>query len=188
MAVLLPCYVHRMSTAEQELERQRYPVGEFALPQQVTAEQRKQAIEVLETFPRLLRTEVEACGKAGLDRPYRPGGWTLRQLVHHVADSHSQMSGRLRMALTEDWPTIKPYDQAAWANLADATTMPVGPSLGIIDGLHARIVLLLRSLRDTDWARGFHHPENGPERLDQVLLRYEWHSRHHLEHARAVPR
>jgi hypothetical protein len=98
------------------------------------------------------------------------------------------MSGRLRMALTEDWPTIKPYDEAAWANLADASTMQVGPSLDIIEGVHARIVILLRSFRDTDWARGFHHPENGPERLDQVLLRYEWHSRHHLEHARAVPR
>jgi hypothetical protein len=98
------------------------------------------------------------------------------------------MSGRLRMALTEDWPTIKPYDQEAWAKLADAARAPVAPSLNIIDGVHARMVMLLRSLKDADWARGFHHPENGPERIDQVLLRYEWHSRHHLEHARAVPR
>jgi hypothetical protein len=92
------------------------------------------------------------------------------------------------MALTEDWPTIKPYDQEAWANLADASTAPVASSLAIVDGVHARMVTLLRSLKETDWARGFHHPENGPERVDQVLLRYEWHSRHHLEHARAVPR
>jgi hypothetical protein len=177
-----------MSTAKQELERQQYPVGRFTLPQQVTAEQRKQAIEVLEAFPRLFRQEVEQRGEAGMARSYRPEGWTLRQLAHHVADSHSQMSGRLRMALTEDWPTIKPYDQEAWANLADASTMPIGPSLGILDGVHARMATLLRSLKEADWARGFHHPENGPERVDQVLLRYEWHSRHHLEHARAVPR
>jgi hypothetical protein len=177
-----------MSTAEQELERQRYPVGRFTLPQQVTAEQRRQAIEMLEAFPRLFRQEVEQRGEAGLELPYRPDGWTLRQLAHHVADSHSQAAGRLRMALTEDWPTIKPYDQEAWAKLADASTAPVASSLAILDGVHARMVTLLRSLKEPDWARGFHHPENGPERVDQVLLRYEWHSRHHLEHARAVPR
>jgi hypothetical protein len=177
-----------MMTAEQELERQRYPVGRFTLTQQVTAEQRLQAIEVLEAFPRLFWQEVEQRGDAGLERPYRPGGWTLRQLTHHVADSHSQMSGRLRMALTEDWPTIKPYDEAAWARLTDASGAPVASSLGIIEGLHARMAILLRSLKEADWARGFNHPENGPERVDQVLLRYEWHSCHHLEHARAVPR
>jgi hypothetical protein len=177
-----------MSTQAVELERQQYPVGQFKLTPQVTAEQRAQAIDFLQEFPQLFRQEVEQRGDAGLERPYRPDGWTLRQLTHHVADSHSQMSGRLRMALTEDWPTIKPYDEARWANLADASTMQVGPSLDMIEGIHARMVILLRSLRDTDWARGFHHPENGPERLDQVLLRYEWHSRHHLEHARAVPR
>jgi hypothetical protein len=175
-----------MSVQADELERLRYPVGHFTLTQQVTPEQRKQAMDFLQEFPRLFRQEVEQRGDAGLERPYRPGGWTLRQLVHHVADSHSQMSGRLRMALTEDWPTIKPYDEAKWASLADASTMQAGHSLGIIEGVHARMVLLLRSLKDAEWARGFHHPENGPERLDQVLLRYEWHSRHHLEHARAV--
>jgi len=175
-----------MSVQAEELERLQYPVGRFKLSPQVTLEQRKQAIDFLQEFPRLFRQEVEQRGDAGLERPYRPGGWTLRQLVHHLADSHSQMSGRLRMALTEDWPTIKPYDEARWANLADASTTEVGPSLSIIEGVHSRMVLLLRSLKDADWARGFHHPENGPERLDQVLLRYEWHSRHHLEHARAV--
>lgn len=175
-----------MSVQADEIERLQYPVGRFKLSSQVTLEQRKQAIDFLQEFPRLFRQEVEQRGDAGLERPYRPGGWTLRQLVHHLADSHSQMSGRLRMALTEDWPIIKPYDEARWANLTDASTTEVGPSLSIIEGVHARMVRLLRSLKDADWARGFHHPENGPERLDQVLLRYEWHSRHHLEHARAV--
>jgi len=176
-----------MSAQVDELEQQRYPVGRFELSQQVTPEQRKQAIDFLEEFPRLFRHEVERCGEAGLERPYRAGGWTLRQLVHHVADSHSQAAGRLRMALTEDWPTIKPYDQERWAELADARTMPVASSLAILDGLHARLATMLRSLKDADWARGFHHPENGPERVDQVLLRYEWHGRHHLAHAHAVP-
>ena len=183
----LPCYVHRMSTAEQELEQQRYPVGRFTIPAQVSADERREAIEVLESFPRLFRQEVESRGEAGLARPYRPGGWTLRQLAHHVADSHAQAAGRLRMALTEDWPTVKPYDEAAWANLVDATTLPVGPSLAVIDGIHLRMVTLLRSLQDADWAKGYNHPENGRERVDQVLLRYAWHSRHHLAHARAVP-
>src|ERR1700744_5768217 len=142
-----------MTTAEQELERQQYPVGQFTLTHHVTSDQRQQAIGLLETFPRLLRAEVEQRGEAGMARQYRPGGWTLRQLVHHVADSHSQMSGRLRMALTEDWPTIKPYDQEAWANLADAVGMPVGPSLGVIDGVHARLAILFRSLNEAAWAR-----------------------------------
>ena len=177
-----------MSVQTGEIERQQYPVGRFKLTQQVTAEQRKQAIELLEAFPSLLRAEAEQRGEAGLERPYRPGGWTLGQLIHHVADSHSQMSGRLRMALTEDWPTVKPYEQEVWANLADASSAPVASSLAILDGVHARLVILLRSLKEKDWERGFNHPENGRERIDQVLLRYEWHSRHHLEHARAVPR
>ena len=177
-----------MSAQAVELERQQYPVGRFKLTPQVTAEQRKQAVDFLEAFPRLFRQEVEARGDAGLDRPYRPDGWTMRELTHHLADSHSQMSGRLRMALTEDWPTIKPYDQEAWAKLTDASSAPVAPSLAIIEGVHARLAMLLGSLKDADWARGFHHPENGPERVDQVLLRYEWHGRHHLEHARGVPR
>ncbi len=177
-----------MTTQEQELELQRYPVGRFRLTEQVTAEQRRKAIDFLESLPQHLRQEVESRGDAALEQPYRPGGWTLRRLIHHVADSHHQASTRMRLALTEDWPMIKPYDQEAWAHLEDATSGPVAASLAIIDGLHARWVLLLRSLKDTDWVRGFDHPENGRERLDQVLLRYEWHGRHHLAHARAVPR
>src|ERR1700745_2895650 len=100
-----------MSAQAVELEQQQYPVGRFNLTQQVTAEQRKHAIDFLEAFPRLFRQEVAMRGDVALDRPYPPGGWTLRELAHHLADSHSQISGRLRMALTEDWPTIKPYDQ-----------------------------------------------------------------------------
>ena len=126
-----------MSALAEEVERQRYPVGRFKLAQQVSPEERKQAIDFLEEFPRLFRKEVEMRGDAGLERPYRPDGWTLRQLAHHLADSHSQMSGRLRMALTEDWPTIKPYDQEAWANLADARSAPVASSLAISAAVRA---------------------------------------------------
>src|ERR1700733_7855681 len=106
-----------MSAQGVEFETQQYPLGRFKLTPQVTAEQRKQAIDFLEAFPRLFRQEVETRGDAGLDRPNRPDGWTMGELGHQMADSHSQMSGRLRMALTEDWPTIKPYDQEAWAKL-----------------------------------------------------------------------
>jgi hypothetical protein len=177
-----------MTTQEDELERQSYPVGRFCLTAQVTAEQRNKAIDFLESLPRALRQEVESRGEQGLERPYRPGGWTLRRLIHHVADSHHQASSRMRMGLTEDWPMIKPYDQEGWANLPDASSAPVELSLAIIDGVHARWALLLRSLKEADWSRGFDHPENGRERLDQVLLRYQWHGQHHLAHARAVPR
>src|ERR1700747_38166 len=104
-----------MSAQTVELEQQQSPVGRLKWTREGKAEQREQAIDFLEAFPRLFRQEVETRGDAGLDRPYRPGGWTLRQLAHHLADSHAQMSGRLRMALTEDWPTIKAYDQEAWA-------------------------------------------------------------------------
>lgn len=142
---------------------------------------------MLASLPQLLRAEVEKRDPAALERPYRPGGWTLRMLVHHVADSHQQAAGRIRMALTEDWPTIKPYNQTGWAKLADAHTAPVDLSLAILDGVHARMCMLLRSLGEPEWARGFHHPENGRERVDQVTMRYAWHSRHHLAHARAVP-
>jgi hypothetical protein len=176
-----------MDLERAAIEEQRYPVGRFSAPAAVTAEERRDAIRVLEEFPPLFRREVQLRGDAGLARPYRPGGWTLRQLVHHVADSHSQMSGRFRLALTEDWPTIRPYEQQLWAELADARALPAAPSLAIVEGTHQRLVFLLRSLAEADWQRGFHHPENGPERLDQVVLRYAWHSRHHLAHARAVP-
>lgn len=177
-----------MTTAEQNLEQLRYPEGRFHTPAQVSEAERTAAIETLASYPALLRREVELRGAAGLERPYRPGGWTLRTLVHHVADSHQQAAIRIRLALTEDWPTIKPYDQEQWAKLADSTSAPVELSLGIIEGVHGRLVALLRSLTPEQWARGFHHPENGPERVDQVTLRYAWHSRHHLAHARMVPR
>ena len=114
-----------------------------------------------------------------LDTPYRPDGWTVRQVVHHLADSHLNAYIRFRLALTEDQPTIKPYDQSKWAELPDARTAPVETSLQLIDGLHQRLVVLLRSMSEADFARTFLHPERGVMRLDLTVAMYAWHSRHH---------
>ena len=113
-------------------------------------------------LPEQLRAAVSGLSEAQLDTPYREGGWTVRQVVHHVADSHANSYVRFKLALTEDWPTIKPYDEAAWANLADSRSMPVEPSLSFIDALHARWVALLESLSEADFQRGYNHPERRP--------------------------
>ena len=117
-----------------------------------------------------------------LDTPYRDGGWTIRQVVHHLADSHANSYVRFKLALTEQWPTIKPYDEAAWAELADSRKLPVEPSLQMIAGLHARWVALLESLSEEDFQRGFTHPERGRMTLATNLALYAWHSRHHTAH------
>jgi hypothetical protein len=117
-----------------------------------------------------------------LDTAYREGGWTLRQVVHHIGDSHANCYIRFKLALTEDWPTIKTYDEAAWANLADSRWLPVEPSLELIAALHARWVDLLESLSEEDFHKGFAHPEMGRQNLAKVLALYDWHSRHHTAH------
>jgi hypothetical protein len=116
-----------------------------------------------------------------LDTPYRDGGWTVRQVVHHVADSHANSYVRFKLALTEDWPTIKGYDEAAWANLADSG-LPIEVSLTMIEALHGRWVGLLESLSDDDFQKGFAHPEMGRQNLARALALYDWHSRHHTAH------
>ncbi len=117
-----------------------------------------------------------------LDMPYRRGGWTVRQVVHHLADSHMNAYVRFRLALTETTPTIKPYDEAAWAQLADANAAPIDVSLKLLESLHTRLTLLLRSMHDADFAKSFRHPELGEMRLDTNLALYSWHGRHHLAH------
>jgi uncharacterized damage-inducible protein DinB len=139
-------------------------------------------IHTLKMLPGRLRTAVAGLSDAQLDTPYREGGWTLRQVVHHVADSHTNSYVRFKLALTEDWPTIKPYDEAAWANLADSRWLPVEVSLAMIEGLHTRWVGLLESLSDADFQKGFEHPEMGRQNLAKVLALYDWHSRHHTAH------
>lgn len=159
----------------------KYPLGRFSPPPTITLEDRLAAVETLAQLPEELRHAVEGLDYGQLSTPYRDGGWTLRQVVHHVADSHMNAFIRVRLALTEDWPTIKPYNEAAWATLHDSAA-PVEWSLELIESLHARWVMLLQSLDDSQWLRGFKHPENGPMTIEFVTLLYAWHSRHHVAH------
>jgi hypothetical protein len=160
----------------------RFPIGPYASPGNVAAAERIDAIATLEGLPCHLRDAVEGLDDSQLDTPYREGGWTLRQVVHHVADSHMNAFIRLRKALTEDWPLISPYDEKGWALLVDSATAPVGLSLDIIEGLHARWVRILESLTADEWQRGFKHPQMGPMTVEGATLLYAWHSRHHVAH------
>jgi uncharacterized damage-inducible protein DinB len=159
----------------------RYPIGRFERPETISSEDRTNAIATLAELPEQLRNVVDGLGSAQLNTPYREGGWTVRQLVHHIADSHMNAFIRIRLALTEDWPTIKPYDQDAWATLHDSAA-PVEWSLELIESLHARWVMLLQSLTEEQWMRGYRHPESGDVSVDAATLMYAWHSRHHVAH------
>ena len=159
----------------------RYPIGKFHFDGTPTPDQRTQLIANIEQAPAALRVAVAGLSPQQLDTPYREGGWTVRQLVHHVADSHANAYVRTKLALTEDSPTIKPYDQAAWARLSDSR-LPVDGSLTMIGALHERWVTLLESLSDADFERGYVHPENGRQSLATMLALYAWHSRHHTAH------
>ena len=160
----------------------RYPVGKFEMPAQSTSASRAEAIRDIASTPEKLRTAVKGLNDTQLDTPYRAGGWTLRQVVHHVADSHINAYIRLRFALTETEPTIKPYDEGVWAKLDDAEHAPVEVSLRLIDPLHERWVRLLQSLKPEDFARKLIHPEHGSRTVDWLLFLYAWHGRHHTGH------
>src|SRR5579864_1069823 len=160
----------------------RYPVGQFQFPDAVSAEERKRYITEIAEAPAKLRSAVGGLSDQQLDTPYRPGGWTVRQVVHHVPDSHLNSYVRFRLALTEEEPTIKAYFEDRWAELPDARTAPVEISLRLLECLHARWVGLLRSLTDAEWKRTFRHPELGPISLEQNAALYAWHGRHHVAH------
>jgi hypothetical protein len=160
----------------------QYPIGPFAWPADVSADQRRQYIDEIAQAPANLRAAVADLTGEQLDTPYRPGGWTVRQVVHHVPDSHLNSYLRFKLALTEDEPTIKPYDQSRWAELADVRVAPVETSLVLLESLHHRWVSLLGSLSESDFARTFRHPEIGIVRLDKNLALYAWHGRHHAAH------
>jgi uncharacterized damage-inducible protein DinB len=159
----------------------RYPVGRFQRPEQVTPHERMAAIAVLAELPGKLKEALEGLDRVQLETPYREGGWTVRQLVHHIADSHMNAFIRIRLALTEDWPTISTYDEKAWALLHDAAA-PVAWSTALLENLHARWVMMLESLTEEQWARGMNHPEKGPVTVEMTTLLYAWHSRHHVAH------
>jgi hypothetical protein len=164
----------------------RYPVGEFRFPTSVSAEDLTRFIEQIAQAPACLRAAITGLADAQLDTPYRPGGWTVRQVAHHVPDSHINSYTRFRLALTEDEPVIKPYEESRWAELADARSMPVEPSLVLLESLHARWVPLLRSLSGADWKRSFRHPELGLVSLENNAALYAWHGRHHVAHITAL--
>ena len=160
----------------------RYPVGRFEAPATIGADDRDRFIAEIERLPGRLRSAIAGLNDEQLDTPYRQGGWTVRQVVHHLADSHMNSFVRFKLALTEESPTIKPYDEAACAELADSTHVPVDSSLMLLDGLHQRWTVLLRSMNEQQYRRTFNHPELGLMRLDLNLALYEWHCRHHTAH------
>ncbi len=168
------------------MEDLRYPVGKFRFPASVTAQDLTRFIEQIAEAPARLRTAVTGLADSQLDTPYRPGGWTVRQLAHHVPDSHINSYMRFRLALTEDEPVIKPYEEKLWAELPDARTLPVEVSLALLENLHARWVPLLRALSDADWKRSFRHPELGLVSLENNAALYAWHGRHHVAHITAL--
>jgi uncharacterized damage-inducible protein DinB len=166
----------------------RYPIGRFTRPASFTDASRAAAIAAIADTPKQLRNAVHGLSDAQLDTPYRPGGWTVRQLVHHVPDSHMNAYVRTRLALTEENPTIKPYEEAKWAELADAKSMPVDVSLTMLDTLHSRWVALLRSMTPAQFSRTINHPESGPMTLDTILAMYAWHGAHHVAHVTELRR
>jgi uncharacterized damage-inducible protein DinB len=161
----------------------RYPVGKFERRETLTPEERRKALDTIAAVPKKMREAIRGLSDAQLDTPYREGGWTVRQVVHHVPDSHMNAFIRMKLALTEEKPVIKPYDESEWAKLADARDTPIETSLTLLDSLHQRWDTLSRSLKDNDFKRTFRHPEHeGDLSLDWLLAMYEWHGRHHVGH------
>ncbi len=160
----------------------RYPVGKFTYSNPPTDEQRKKLIDEIEQAPARLRAAVQDLSPQQLDTPYREGGWTVRQVAHHVPESHMNAYIRFKLALTEDEPTIKPYAEDRWAELPDVKSTPVEVSLALLDSLHDRWVRLLRAMKPDEWKRTFRHPELGIMPLEKNLALYSWHGRHHVAH------
>ena len=160
----------------------RYPVGRYAAPDEITPDQRRQWIEQVAEAPARLRAAVSGLDDRQLDTPYRDGGWTVRQVVHHVPDSHMNAYTRVKLALTEEQPTIKPYDEAARAKLNDVRETPIETSLLLLETLHQRWDTILRAMTDADFERTLIHPDHGVMTLDALIAMYAWHGRHHVGH------
>jgi hypothetical protein len=160
----------------------RYPIGKFHYDGPPNDEQKRQFIDEIARTPENVKSAINGLAPIQLDTPYRPGGWTVRQVVHHLPDSHMNSYVRFKLALTEDDPIIKPYAEDRWAELGDSEATPIEASLALLDSLHARWVVLLRSLTPEQWKRNFRHPELGPMSLEKNLALYAWHGRHHVAH------
>ncbi|QNF35908.1 putative metal-dependent hydrolase [Adhaeribacter swui] len=164
------------------MEALRYPIGKFVPKPDLSPDDLKEYITEISHLPALLRKAVKDLGEAELETPYRPGGWTIRQTVNHVADSHINSYTRFRLALTEDKPVIKPYEEQLWAELEDGKHAPVDISLLLLEALHLRWVMLLESLTPDQWQRSFVHPQSGETTLATAVGIYAWHGKHHVAH------
>ncbi len=176
------------STTAAAAEALRFPIGHYILPDgPLPAAARRVLLAQLEALPAAVKAAAQAAGGGQLEQPYRPGGWSGRQVIHHLADSHLNCYTRFRLALTEENPTIRPYDEAAWAELPDVAATPVTVSLALLEALHTRWTILLHHLSEGQWARTFYHPGMGRTfSLDQALALYAWHGQHHLAHLQAL--
>ncbi len=174
-----------MSTPTDDL---RFPIGRVQLPTApLTAAERAVYIQQIADLPAQLTAAARQASGERLQLPYRPDGWTGRQVIHHLADTHVNLYSRFRLALTEDNPTVRPFDEAAWAALPDVAATPIPVSLALLDSLHQRWVVLLQHITDAQWQRTFYHPRyDTTSTLDQALVQYAWHGRHHLGHLRLL--
>jgi len=169
-------------TNSDVLDALRYPIGRFVAPEKISAADRAKYIEEIAAAPAALRAAVKGLNETQLDKPYRPGGWTIRQVVHHVPDSHLNAYSRMKLALTEDEPTITPYMEARWAELPDSRLVPVETSLRLLEAVQERWLAIMRSMTDAQWHRAYMHPEMGHYPLDRQAALYAWHGKHHVAH------
>jgi len=160
----------------------RYPIGPFKLEEEITEQTRRRFIDQIAETPANLRAAVEGLSQEQLDTPYRPEGWTVRQVIHHVADSHMNSYIRVKLALTEDRPNVTDYDENQWGSLSDAQKAPIDLSLNLIESLHGRWIFLFNSLNPNDFSKTFNHPARGAVSLDTNIAIYAWHGRHHVAH------
>lgn len=166
-----------------DLEKLKYPIGKFIAPTEYSSEYISNKIQEIESFPERLKKEIIHLTDQQLDTPYRPNGWTVRQLIHHCAESHMNCFIRIKWALTENNPVIKAYDEVLWAELSDNLKMPISPSLNLLEGLHTRLAFIMRNLSPADLEKAFIHPENNSEySIKQIIGTYAWHGNHHLAH------
>lgn len=167
----------------EDIEKLKYPIGRLAIPETVSSELRHQHIQSIKQLPQKLKEVIGIMNEDQLDTPYRPDGWTVRQLIHHIADSHMNAFTRFKLGMTESEPTIRPYDQAAWCNMEDAKQLDPALSMDIISGLHGRWVKVLSDMTAEDFDKNIIHPEMKKKlKMNELLCIYGWHSEHHLAH------